>query len=284
MHVKYPYSVKISEVHPNINVAWCDEGKGEKTILFIHGLAGYIPLWKNQIDHLKETYRCVAIDLPGNGLSPSGDFPYSMFFYAEIIARFIEKESLKNVTICGHSMGGHVSIILALRYPQLIQKLILVASSGLEVFASHEVIGMKHFMDIGQYFYSNSSQVDSTIKQSFYRENTEAAQIIADLKKIMKIHSLQKWNSMISVLIKAMLNEPVHAFLNTLNLPVLIIFGEKDEFIPNKLIHPLETVKSIAANASTGIKDSKVHLIRNAGHFVHIEKYEEVNTLVQQFV
>ena len=59
---------------------------------------------------------------------------------------------------------------------------------------------------------------------------------------------------------------------------------EKDEFIPNKLIHPLETVKSIAANASSSIKDSKVHLIRNAGHFVHIEKYEEVNTLVQQFV
>ena len=181
-------------------------------------------------------------------------------------------------------MGGHVSIILALRYPQLIQKLILVASSGLEVFASHEVLGMKHFMDIGQYFYSNSSQVDSTIKQSFYRENTEAASIIADLKKIMKLHSLQKWNSMISILIKAMLNEPVHAFLNNLNLPVLIIFGEKDEFIPNKLIHPLETVKSIATNASISIKDSKVHLIRNAGHFVHIEKYEEVNTLVQQFV
>jgi len=284
MLVKYPYSVKFSEIHPNIKVAWCDEGNGPKTLLFIHGLAGYLPLWKSQIGHLKETHRCIGLDLPGNGLSPSGDFPYSMFFYAEVIARFIEKENLENVTICGHSMGGHISIILSLRYPQFIDKLILIAPSGLEVFSSHEVMGMQHFIDIGQYFYSNSSQVDTTIKQSFYRENAEAASIISDLKKLMKSHSLQKWNSMISVLIKAMLNEPVHSFLNTLNIPVLIIFGEKDEFIPNKLIHPLETVKSIAENGSRNIKDSQVHLIRNAGHFVHIEKSEEVNLLINQFV
>jgi len=284
MKVQYPFKVKHTSVHPDIDVAWCDEGEGEQTLLFIHGLAGYMPLWKYQITELKSKYRCIAIDLPGNGKSPSGKFPYSMFFYAETIAKFIEKENLSNVVLCGHSMGGHVSIVLTLRYPHLVEKLILVGSSGIEGFASHEVMGMLHFMDMGQLFYTNSAHIDSTIKQSFYKESSETAGIISDLKNLIKEHSLQKWNSMISILIKSMLNEQVGQFLPSLQLPTLIIFGEKDEFIPNKLIHPLETTRSIAESGSKRIKNSKHILVPKAGHFVHIEKYAEVNDLIDEFI
>jgi len=284
MKVLYPFEVKHTSVHPDIDVAWCDEGEGEQTLLFIHGLAGYVPLWKYQIQELKKKYRCIAIDLPGNGKSPSGKFPYSMFFYAETVAKFIEKENLSNVVLCGHSMGGHVSIVLTLRYPHLVEKLILLAPSGIESFASHEVMGMQHFMDIGQWFYANSSHIDSTIKQSFYKENAESAHIISDLKKLIKEHSFQKWNSMISMLIKSMLNEQVGQFLPSLSLPTLIIFGEKDEFIPNRLIHPLESTLSVAKSGSECIKGSKYLLIPKAGHFVHIEKFAEVNALIDEFI
>jgi len=284
MPITYPFPIKYSEVHAGLKLAYCDEGQGDKTLLFVHGLAGYIPLWKFQIDGLKTNHRCIAIDLPGNGMSPSGDFPYSMFFYAETIAKFIEKEKLQNVVICGHSMGGHVAIVLALRYPHLLQKMILIAPSGIEKFASHEVMGMQHFMNLGQYFISNSSQVESTIKQSFYNENNESNYIISDIKKLIEQHSPQKWNAMTTELIKAMLNEQVGQFLSSLNLPVLIIFGDKDEFIPNKLVHPMETTESIAKSGTKKIKGSKYELVKRAGHFVHIEKYEEVNNLIEVFV
>ena len=284
MKVHYPFLVKHTTVHPEVDIAWCDEGEGEQTLLFIHGLAGYLPLWKYQIQGLKAKYRCIALDLPGNGKSTSGNVPYSMFFYAETVAKFIEKENLRNVILCGHSMGGHVSLVLALRYPNLIEKLVLVAPSGLENFATHEVMGMLHFMDIGQMFYANSSHIDSTIKQSFYKENSESNNIISDLKKLIKEHSFKKWNAMITILIKSMLNEQVGQFLPTLSLDTLIIFGEKDEFIPNRLIHPLETTKSIAESGKARIKNSRYVLIPKAGHFVHIEKFAEVNTLIDEFI
>jgi len=89
---------------------------------------------------------------------------------------------------------------------------------------------------------------------------------------------------MISILIKSMLNEQVGQFLPSLQLPTLIIFGEKDEFIPNKLIHPLETTRSIAESGSNRIKNSKHILVPKAGHFVHIEKYAEVNDLIDEFI
>jgi pimeloyl-ACP methyl ester carboxylesterase len=284
MPIKYPYSIKKTEVHQNLHLAWCDEGTGKNTLLFIHGLAGYLPLWKNQINEFKTKHRCVAMDLPGNGLSPGGEFPYSVFFYSETIAKFIEKENLKHVILCGHSMGGHISIVLALRYPHLIEKLILIAPSGLEAFASHETMGMEHFMDIGQLFYSNASHIDTSVKQSFYKENAASKGIIDDLKMLIKNQSLNKWNQMTTALMKSMLKEQVVPFLETLGIETLIIFGEKDEFIPNKLIHPMETTEGIAKKGAAKIKNSSYHLIKQAGHFVHIEKSAEVNTLIKTFI
>lgn len=283
MKVHYPYTIKHSEVHPGVNLAWCDEGKGETTLLFIHGLAGYLPLWKHQIDGLKSHYRCVAVDLPGNGLSSNGDFPYTMFFFAETIARFIEKEQLKNVVLVGHSMGGHVSMVLSLRYPHLVQKLVLVAPSGIEAFGQSERMVIENLMAIGQYFSSHANYIESSIKQSFYRKTDETDTIISDIKKLSKAQTIIKWNKMINACINSMLNEQIADFLPGITQPTLLIFGEKDEFIPNKLVHPMETVKHLAMEGCNKIKDSKLELIPFAGHFVHIEKFDTVNTFIMQF-
>lgn len=284
MAIQYPYSLKKTSIHPEIELTWVDEGSGPKTILFVHGLAGYLPLWKNQIDRLKSDYRCIAIDLPGNGLSSSAEYPYSMFFYAESIARFIEKEKLDPVMICGHSMGGQVSMLLALRYPALIEKMILIASAGFESFAQHEIFMMEQMMHMGNLFYVNMSHMEQTIRQSFFKENEQAAHIISDIRKIIKFQSARKWNAMISASILAMLKEPVLPHLHLLNMPVKIIFGEKDAFIPNNLIHPSETTRSLVMQAEAKIPKSDSAFISGAGHFVHLEKSMAVNDEINRFL
>jgi pimeloyl-ACP methyl ester carboxylesterase len=281
MQVKYPYKVKYSQIHTDIKLAWCDEGKGDKTFLFIHGLSGYLPLWYNQIEGLKANYRCMAIDLPGNGLSTKGEFPYSMFFYAESVAQFIKKEELTNVILCGHSMGGQIAQIVALRYPELIEKLVLIAPAGFEKFATHEIFMMEQMMQMGQLFYVNSSHLETTIKQSFFRENAQSSKIISDLKEIMKNQSSKVWNDMINASIIAMLREPTIDYIKAIQMPVTIIFGSNDAFIPNKLIHPFESTSSVIAQAKNLIPQCQSHLINNAGHFVHLEKAAEVNEILK---
>ena len=280
MQVSYPYKVKYSQIHPDLNLAYCDEGKGDKTMVFIHGLSGYLPLWFNQIEGLKNQYRCVAMDLPGNGLSSKGDFPYSMFFYAESVAQLIKKEELSNVILCGHSMGGQIAQILALRYPELVERLVLIAPAGLEKFSTHEIFLMEQMMQMGQLFYVNSSHLETTIKQSFFKENAQSSKIIADLKSIMNSQSTKGWNDMINASILAMLKEPILDYLKAIQMPVTVIFGSNDAFIPNKLIHPFENTASIVAQAKRLMPHSQTHLISHAGHFVHIEKADEVNSLI----
>ncbi|MCB0697724.1 MAG: alpha/beta fold hydrolase, partial [Chitinophagaceae bacterium] len=71
------------------NVAYIDEGKGDKTLLFVHGLATYAQTWAFNIEALKDRYRCIAIDLPGNGYSDGGDYPYGINFYSGCVYDFM---------------------------------------------------------------------------------------------------------------------------------------------------------------------------------------------------
>lgn len=282
--LKYPFPVKYLNIHEGIDIAFCDEGQGEQTILFIHGLGNYLPVWKQQIVSLKTDVRCVAIDLPGNGLSSKGDFPFSMFFYAECVAKFIEKLNLKNLTVCGHSMGGQIAIIMSLRYPHLIENMVLVAPAGIENFTKHEAMLMQQTMSFGDYFYSDEYHIESAIKQSFFKSENESSGIIADIKKIMKAYKPSQWREMSVKSVKGMLNEQVTQFLPEIKCPVKIIFGEKDMFIPNTLMHPFETPESVAKYGTSKILQSEYVMVKNAGHFVQIEAQSTVNKEILLFL
>jgi pimeloyl-ACP methyl ester carboxylesterase len=155
LDITYPYPVHHITIHEDISIAYMDEGKGDDTLVFLHGLANYAPVWKHQVAGLSKHHRCIAIDLPGNGLSSRGDYPYSMFFYAECVVRFLEKMDLKKVVLCGHSMGGQIALIVALRYPHLLERLVLIAPAGLEYFHPHEVMLMQSALNMGGLFYSD---------------------------------------------------------------------------------------------------------------------------------
>ena len=84
--IKYPYPVNQIELDFGAKLAYCDVGQGTRTLIFMHGLGNYIPGWQKNMDELQSNFRCIAIDLPGNGLSEAGNFDYSMAFYADSIS------------------------------------------------------------------------------------------------------------------------------------------------------------------------------------------------------
>ncbi|GBL36050.1 dihydrolipoyllysine-residue acetyltransferase component of acetoin cleaving system [Filimonas sp.] len=125
--------VRFIELKNKIKIAYFECGSDKKgTILLftdwliIYGYGNGI--WPA----LTGKYRCIAIDLPGNGFSSRGDYPYSIRFFSEIVTELITTMKLSNVTIAGHSMGGQIGLQLAIDRGQRIDKLILSAPSGFE--------------------------------------------------------------------------------------------------------------------------------------------------------
>lgn len=283
--INYPYKINNCDIGNDINIAFGDEGEGEETLLFIHGLANYGPIWYNNITHLKSNFRCIAIDLPGNGLSSRGDYPFTMFFYAECIAKFIEKLNLKNLTLIGHSMGGHVSIITALRYPNLVKKLALVAPSGFEHFTPNEKIFLKGMLNLGSYFISDKNSLKAAIENSFFKHHKVwTDDTLKNLNILIDEFGSHQWQKMVLANINAMVDEQVSMFLEQIQQPTLVFFGKNDLLIPNKLIHFGMSSESLAIEATNKIKNAQLVLLDNCGHLVYVEKADLFNKELTAFV
>jgi pimeloyl-ACP methyl ester carboxylesterase len=79
-----------------------------------------------------------------------------------------------------------------------------------------------------------------------------------------------------------LLNEPVFDQLKEINTPTLILFGKEDLLIPNKSIHQT-TTKEIVSRGSSQIKNTKVILLEECGHFLQYEKPDKFNSEIISF-
>ena len=94
--------------------------------LLIHGWSSSWYAMSPLLPVLSQGFNCVAVDLPGYGESPPLPQGASIPAYADLIAKLIEEVSDGPVVLIGHSMGGMISMALALRYPVLVERMVLI--------------------------------------------------------------------------------------------------------------------------------------------------------------
>src|SRR5690606_24550215 len=188
-------------------------------------------------------FRCLAIDLPGNGLSEGGNFPYSMYYFASVINEFISALELEDPVLAGHSMGGQIAITALLQNPDAASRLILCAPAGFEVFSPLEAALYKTSLSMFSFFSSDEISLKKSIQSSFYKTFHQADGMIQDLIRLMHRHPAHQYSEMVKACISAMMDEPIFNSLHLIRQPALIIFGEKDALIPSKALHPISTRK-----------------------------------------
>lgn len=110
-------------------IHWTDQGEGPP-IVMIHGLAGNLHNFGYaMVGRLAQDFRVIAIDRPGCGWSErSGDERARISEQARMIAEMLEKEGIGPAVLVGHSLGGAVSLTLALNHPERVKALALVSA------------------------------------------------------------------------------------------------------------------------------------------------------------
>jgi len=103
-----------------------------KTILFLHGFTGSANDWKDVVQKINPRFNKIAIDLIGHGKSSS---PSSVNYYAADsivihIEQVINQLRLKELILCGYSMGGRVALNFAVAKPNIVKGLILESASA----------------------------------------------------------------------------------------------------------------------------------------------------------
>ena len=99
-----------------------------RPIVFIHGTRLSRSMWRPQMDDLRDTYRVIALDLPGHGALAGR--PFSVERASDHVARVIEEAAGGRSVVVGLSLGGYVAMDLAARRPELVRGLVLSGATA----------------------------------------------------------------------------------------------------------------------------------------------------------
>jgi pyruvate dehydrogenase E2 component (dihydrolipoyllysine-residue acetyltransferase) len=235
-------------------------------VLLIHGFGGDLNTWMFTQPALSQDRRTVALDLPGHGGSVkdvgSGD-PEAL---ADAVDAALQVLGIERAHLIGHSMGGAIAALLALRRAERAASLTLIASAGL----GPEI---------------NGRFIDGLIGASRRREAIEVlSQLVHDPASISRamIEETLRYKRLDGV--PAALTAIAHAWfadgrqhldladrIEQLRAPVQLIWGREDRIIP-------------VAHAEALAARFPVHILDATGHLPHMEKASEVSRLIRRFV
>lgn len=263
--------VKVGEV----DWAYSEGGTaGKPVLLLVHGLAGSRDNWNRVARYLTPHYRVIIPDLPGQGESRVGaDFDYSIPNLTEKLRRFVEAIQVeKNLHIAGHSMGGAVSLLYAAQYPLDAKSVVLVNSAG--VFKSANTPYLKDPALLKNLLVSKPGDFDRLFKIATNLPPFIPNELKIEQEKLM-ISNAANTNKLIDQLIvmsKVFTPDSFAIAARSIDLPVLIIWGDKDQIIN---VEAADELKSLLKNARPPV------ILKNVGH---IPILEQEQIMVQHYL
>lgn len=246
-----------------------DSRVGEQTIVLIHGYLETMYIWNDFYDSLSKNYRVILIDAPGHGLSSS--FPVNtMDDIATVVNDVLDICKVEKAIIGGHSMGGFISQCCVKKYPERFTKLIL--------FNSHPYIDPVEKKEDREREINiiNSGKLDTiaalSIPKMYHPDNLrDCDDKIRETIEICETHDPQ---GVISSIKGMMLRDSSEELLEISPLPILMITGDTDSFMPLERINKMkEQFPKIS-----------IVTIPNSGHNSFIEKEQETLEIVCDFI
>lgn len=253
-----------------VDVAYVDSGGDGPVLLMVHGLSSYLSFWEHQIPHYAEQgYRVLALDLPGYGQSGRPDAPYTPPWYAGVVRGFLDAKGVDRALVMAHSMGGQISLTLALDHPERVEALVLSAPAGIERFTPGEAQFLSAFWTEDRALHTSEEELRYTFtKVVFHRPDEGVERLLQERVRMQSTAAFRGTSVAVSRSIAGMVRHPVVDRLGALTVPTLVIYGTDDRMIPNPILHGGRT-EQICRDAERLIPGVTVVRIPGAGHTVH---------------
>ena len=242
----------------NIKYNYIDKGSGE-VIILLHGLMGAVSNFENTIQTLPQYgYRVI---LP---MLPLYDMPIlktNVKELAKFINRFTEDLKLKEFSLLGNSLGGHIGLLLALEHPKKIKKLILSGSSGL-----YENTLGGTFPKRGDYNYiqNKTSEVFYNPKKATKKLVDEVFEIVNNREKVLRV----------LMMAKSAMRHNMKQDLPKITQKTCIIWGKNDKVTPPE----------VGQEFHADIPNSDLFWINHCGHAPMIEQPKKFNQILAKWL
>jgi len=240
-----------------MNLHYKKFGSG-KPLVILHGLFGMSDNWMRISKRIAQRHTVYLPDQRNHGLSPHADeFSYSIL--SQDLEEFLQQHKLDTIRLIGHSMGGKAAMCFALKYPERLEKLVIVDIAPKKY--SHpffrNLLGFMQQLNLS--VYSSRVEIDDAFKEVI--PNPIVRQFI--LKNISRKddHSFE-WKINVPSLFKNLDNIFDEIKSNkTYNGPVLIVRGEQSDYI----------LDEDRADFARLFPNNRLVTIPKAGHWLHVE-------------
>ncbi|HPR63752.1 MAG TPA: alpha/beta hydrolase [Thermoanaerobaculia bacterium] len=237
-----------------------DGGTGGVPILFVHGLAGEMTVWEDQLAHVRKSRRALAMDLRDHGQStPPMDGKYTVDAFASDIHAVLDHLGIRRVVLAGHSLGGAVVIRYAALHPGRVAGLVFVDSVGdLSQLPPEQINAFMDKMNQGDVMENVKKFYDGLLSNASPRVREEVSATIESLEPEAY---LEIWQSLLAYDLSSDLNQysgPMLAFVTP----------------ENQETYSLQNLRE-------GIE---VYPMEGVSHWVMMEKPEEFNSRLDQFL
>ena len=234
----------------NININYIQYGSGSDVVL-LHGWGQNIAMMKPIGDRHQKNHRITILDFPGFGESEEPKTALTVYDYCEILEELLKKLKVKKPVIMGHSFGGRIAIIYASRNE--VEKVVLFGSPCIrkEVKPSLKLRMLKSL-----------KKIPGINKLEGFAKNHMGSRDYKNASEIMK-----------KILVNVV-NEDLSECAKKINVPTLLIWGDRDTEAPVEDAKELEKI----------IPDAGLIVLPNSTHYAYLENLPQVINILNNFL
>lgn len=216
----------------NVRLHVRDSGaKSAPSVIMLHGFGSSLHTWEPWAEALQNEYRVIRLDLPGSGLSepdPAGRYDDQRTM--DIILALMDRLGVARAAFVGNSIGGRIAWNFAAHHPERVTKLVLIspdgfASRGFSYDKKPDVPAMAHVMR----YILPKSMVRSSLAQAYGDPSLLTDGTVDRYYELMLAPGSR--SALIARMEQTILRDPV-PLLRRLQVPVLLIWGDRDKMIP----------------------------------------------------
>ncbi len=246
---------------------------GAIPIVLIHGTAGAINWWDEVVPLLAAGHRVVAIDMLGYGGSSKPESDYSVETQAGLISQVLAGLGVRRAAVAGHSLGGAVATALAVNSPDLVSGVVLIDTAPDTSFGGLSGTAKAIKIPIfGQALWRMTP--DALIRRNLQQAFVPGFEVPDKFVDDVRAMTFPAYRKSLDSGGDFSDGNPLNEQLAKTGDPLLVIFGEDDEFYPAR-----ETISAYAT-----VPGVETLLIPGVGHSPQVEVPEQTVAAIERFV
>lgn len=237
-------------------------------MILLHGWLGSWGLWQDTMAYLGRYYRTYAMDFWGFGESGKKRVSYDVQDFVTLVDQFMEQLGIERAPLVGHSMGGTVSLSVAMAFPHRVRKVVVIGSPivGSSLSLLLRLFGRRLVASI---VYHNMWALRASfhLLSSFYTRDPHWPEY---MDRDLSSTTLESFLMSIASLRETDLRPRLH----TINAPVMGMYGDKDIVVHPEQWRPLKE----------GVAHARIERFHTSGHFIMLDDPPKFMEVLRDFL